>query len=1399
MFEQRFDVPAQCIPESTSSWEQRLRRPEVQPSDGREYIRLTITDGHRYQHDVWKHEDDMLWPEVHAYNLAHPHWRSEAIILWVRGSPINPYQPLGSTFLQNGDTIQLSLSTADILRVDKLRRLLHLSPLNKWNVPYVAAQGPCTREDESTLRIDFESIWPNLPSVHLKCRARDDATIGELILILSEILEVPHQVLRVTHEGLRADGEIGQYRVKARTELEVHMELLGGGQLLPLSKVQQRPHPPQSTKRSIIEHPEYIIELDTSINLSLRHAIEYLSTITNKDLKLYSGGKIVDLDTPLSKLEQDGNITEGEARMELRDNDPNINLVPPSAKARFRLFSLPVVMEGEEKPTICVVPYEGTIKAWYQQQGGDENEETAFFLEGTRIRGNPTFNDLDLDDSPRLEIRRSFPHPEVVQRGKAYDGMDYVGSMTNPPTGYVTIRFHVRQQTIVTAHVTPVTPFRAILDYVYQQFGLSLQLRYQGSVLDEDDTPGNKNMEGVTRVHAGTIYEQDHVFRNLPQRINVIVTHFHLSTLGPTVYGRILPISVTIPQAWRHEFGHFCVPEPRFLLDGERIPDSYTLENVIIEDDSYIEVVAGQTGGGPPEKRLNLHDESETDNTDPSSEGTGSSNPQHFAFLPRPTAEEPIHKNPLPEPNVPSSFPPQSFHPFAYPAIATPRHPNPIPFEGTGVDNFFQKYDAWCNSFRLGIKARFEGLYFYLSDQEPHNVLSYAQKLPEWEQQNYEGIKAELLKAFQEDESDRYTLTDLHIFVSQSRTINTLQDLNRFIIAFKEMANTLKKYDRITEEQYKECFLHGIGKKVRDNMRRKEAERGPGRRDINYSEIEEDARQSFKAESYYERYEFRAAQEEDRRRNPSHVQAPQLSLSKATTTTSRATMDEVTEALKTLTINMNRMINQPPNQPSYQPLQQSAKNQTHTIQIQPWMMDPRQPAIIGNPPPPPVKTPYQGDPTRQATANVPTTNPPPFQMICHYCGNAQHGKRECQDYRSHLAQGVFIEGPDGRMLDNENRRLPWRPGQMREVALARWNELEGRKTHPQSNHYEMVFDEGENEWPETCGCCDFHRSNNIEAESNEKRKTREDESATDPRSIKAKKNVPTSTQPNVPTTTQPPKSAEDEDDDEMDVIIDQITGTKKRRPPSHHIMSEVEEEFNLNKMATNLLDEGKIQLSLAQACSLNKDLAREVSKRIKPRRIPIIGPIGQANKGEHKPTVHFVNNVQEPTSGPFYTHGLPMLKIQIGGSTFKALLDGGSELDMISFDAAKKIAGDVRNDGEHKVFGIGSAAVKLSGVLENEQLTIGGITRSVHLWVRPGLGYDLLLGMPTIARFNIRQEHEKDGVVWVRLKDDDGRKVKMLAVQPDHPKNRRFLPPRLGRTIRKTDEPSDGTDTSDDE
>ncbi|KAE8223384.1 hypothetical protein CF319_g3571 [Tilletia indica] len=1465
-YEELFEVPSpispitppinhsptlQDLPEYVANWAARLRNSEILPQDGRTYFKFFITNGHQHHRTIYKHENDMLWTELQFYTKEHPQipWPTEALQLSVRGCPVDPYKPIGSMFLQNGDTIHISHSTSLMFTAEAIDRLRQLSPTDCDGNEYEDICGPLTRVDEAILRINFEDFWPHLPSVHIMCRAVDGETVEHLRRIISLMTNVPINQLRISQEGVRADGELGKYRVRHKIDLDVYLEQIGGGTRMTYTEQSLRHAPskyPPGMHLLSLKHRNFQVELYTPGHVPLRHVVEFLQTHARLRFTLKHEDKHVKAELSLDELIQEGTIPEdGPTYVEVETIDKGYEMTPGhTLTGTFHLVIVHFYIEGAELVRPTVVPFGSTISNWWKINQGDPRSIPDVHNEAALIRGNPTIDQLYIDSDTVLEVFPVPRYPKVHHTGPFDEGRykveEYHDEADRVLSGYTTFKFQIDNSAVV-AHLTPSTPIRALLNFLHREFGVSIRLELGRNVLTEEDTPLKLRTYGPTSLKAKLLYQ---VEEPLPAQVNIVATNFFPSTLGTAVYGVIAPMSATIPRVWERECRALKILDPRFLLDGDRIMDTQTWSSLDLDDDAYIEVAGPQIGGGP-----GIGDKRSFDEVDPDEEEeveiipnrreevVGSSNPQHMVEEGEGAAQQ-QHRIEATAGTADTRYnleeavgtanphfmyiPGDSNTSTSSVPVPTPsttivtnggavKHPTPTPFKGPGVKTFFKRYDAWCNTYNMTATKRFEGLYFYLHDKEPHNVLAYAQGLEEWDHADYEGVKKELLKAFEESEADKFTLTDLEAYIGRARNITTLQELNQFIIGFKEIANPLKKYRKISEGTYRDLFMKGLGSKVRDLMRRKDMEQRKTRVDPTFAEIEEDARDSFHAETYYEKYEYQAVQEEDRRLNPSHIRVPQLTLRTSNNPIvdkNDPDMKEVTEAIKNLTINMARYVNhQTGNGPSLP--NQTHNNRVQHVQIQPWHKDSRTPAIMGNPPPPPFSNPYQGNPNRQANVNSYAAPPPrtqyqgdpnrqaagtpystnPSNMTCHYCGDPAHGKRECTDYKSHLAQGVFLEGMDGRMLDKEGRRLPWRPGQMREIALLRYNEIEAHKSTPAANHYEMVFEdeEQEDDWPQTCECCNTYSSNNVIAEVNEKRKAREEDITPQPPATRSK----TGHLENEIAQEQ----GEDTDDEEMVEGISIVK--KKRRHPTHHVMSKVEEEFNLNGMATNLLEQGTIQLSIAQACSLNKDLAREVSKRIKPRRIPIIGPIAQNSELLEKASVHFSNNLEVVENGPFYTHGLPLLKVDIGGQTLKALLDGGSELDMISLDAAKRISAAVRNDGNHKVFGIGTMSVKLLGVLENVEISIGGITRTVHLWVRPGLNYDMLLGMPTIARFNLRQERAKDGLVWVRLKDNNGRKVKMLAVQANHPKNRTYLPPKQGEPTAR-EERSEDSDSSDD-
>ncbi|CAD6887463.1 unnamed protein product [Tilletia laevis] len=221
--------PCQDLPEGVDTWARRLKGPEVPLSDKLSYVKLNVSDGLKYVQTIYKNNEDMLWPVLYEYATKNGIRDHETLTLSIRGSPVNPYLPIGETFIQNGNTLVISQSAAHTIDYEAVQDLTFLSHTNNEGELYDDYDGPLTRVDEARLRINFDSFWPQFPSKHFKCRARDNSTINDLAQIISKFTNVPINQLRITHDGIRARGEIGQYRNDDRVDLDVHHELSGAG------------------------------------------------------------------------------------------------------------------------------------------------------------------------------------------------------------------------------------------------------------------------------------------------------------------------------------------------------------------------------------------------------------------------------------------------------------------------------------------------------------------------------------------------------------------------------------------------------------------------------------------------------------------------------------------------------------------------------------------------------------------------------------------------------------------------------------------------------------------------------------------------------------------------------------------------------------------------------------------------------------------------------------------------------------------------------------------------------------------------------------------------------------------------------------------------------------------
>ncbi|KAK0547523.1 hypothetical protein OC844_007142 [Tilletia horrida] len=886
------------------------------------------------------------------------------------------------------------------------------------------------------------------------------------------------------------------------------------------------------------------------------------------------------------------------------------------------------------------------------------------------------------------------------------------------------------------------TPFGLISEFLEDEFKLEAKFRYQDRELGDNETPLSLRMYGNTTLDIVQDVDGIDQVKEMPPLIKAVAIYLAVAGTPTQVYAMIVPNGASPMAAWKRSGLSHLIKDPRFLIDGEIQDRHGGFSTIDLTESVIIDVMPGMIGGGPGDQEEDEQDQAENMASPFTYVGT---HPSRVTFR-------------EPQQHAPSDDSNESPAPTPVLAIERPSNQAPQVFCGKGVDIFFEQYEVFCKSRNYANASRFEYLSFFLSGDEPHNILSFARDLPEWRNKDYEGVKRQLLRAFSESDIDKFTIVDLLNFIGRKRTVNTLHDLNQYILSYKDIANNLYKHRRLTSEMYKEHFLEGLPGHILEKLERQDYEHRRHAENPDFDQIEDDVRKVFQPTAFYAKFRHTHNIEQDRRAHPEHVRGPNMVPASSKNSKYGVTEDvkALTKLMESLTVNSNGAGTRP------------------------------------------IATPYRGDPTGQ-TNSQPAFNPNP--PGCHYCGNPAHNKFSCPTLQTHVAQGIVSLDQDNKMIGKNSKYLPWRPGQMAEIAQQRAAEWDAAHGHMASNHqqyqssHEHVLD------PATSGdgfsvntnLCEYVSSESFAA-NNVTTLPRDELHPSNPfyAEVQTKRQATENLDngPSKRTRSATAATAEEDGDmdEESDLTEDPVTANvNKRKPATTAIRSHASETYSAHTVFQRILDT-VVEIPVRELVGADKDLEKEMIRYCKGRKVVKIGP-----------TIHHTNAAgfhDEEENGPFYTHCLPMIKVTINGLTCTALVDTGSEVDMISLDLFKKLGAPLRKDGIHKVVGVGNQAEKLHGVCEGLKLTIGGITNTINVFVRAGLSYHLLIGMPGIRRFNICTRLGRDGQLWVEMKNEEGVKVQMLGTKNSDPRNRQYLPPNWGKARRVPDSDEETSSSS---
>ncbi|KAL9934796.1 hypothetical protein V8E36_006571 [Tilletia maclaganii] len=956
--------------------------------------------------------------------------------------------------------------------------------------------------------------------------------------------------------------------------------------------------------------------------------------------------------------------------------------------------------------------------------------------------------------------------------------------------------------------VQPNDAVGVLSQFLFKEFGFSLEFQHNGVELDPTSTFLENRFFGfvdLTAVYLPVSAVAATLSRPvMPIHINALTlwfaVHKNNNDTDRTVeqFVTIVPCGATLKSIWERDFvGYDFNFNPRFFYEGERLNITDVVARLDLSEGVLIQVFPMQEGGGPQGGNLLEGDEG---------------------------AVGPTIK-PKDEPLVDTSEPPRT-HPTYYVSgedtvflspgveslntstIGSGTRPFRQSFNGNRVEDFFEEYELKCRNLRIPPEEWFDHLRSRLSSEEPHDLRSFAEYLPEWATRSYEGVKSQLLEQFATDDEDKYALEDLKSFVSKDRTIKNKVQLNKYLIDYKVIANVLLRHDRITQKTMVDWFLEGLPQAVRDELEKRDFEtRKSNTRGISgkvpqltFKQVETDVKTLFTPTTYYASFNHNRRQEQDRVQHPEKVKTPGLSMEgpKSAKKQKDEQMKRMEDLVATMSINVSTLVNHGTRMAAANNTRASAATYASTHNA----------AQTSGSSAPPATTIYQGDPARQSTSTPPQrsaqppsnapTGPSAFNSrSCYYCGEPGHGMRGCPVKANHLHDGIMTEGADGKIRSADGNLLPWVPGQMHSLAQQRFDawRRSSRTVSSNTHRFEYIPDDwtddehefmplGEEPVARTnlqhfqCSTNELFGDIVADAFNAEKRKLDE------PAGTEANKRLRTG---EVEVTKKMPEQAE-QGTDEMEADEEEAADTsskkgKRRGPPQNWILSPAQERFSSLKTYEKIMSQ-MISLPLEEILAMNPDLRKLMVTDLKGRKVARIGP-------QPEPHVHFTG-----LGTAYYTHSLLVIEMlcpTLPGRILRALVDTGSEINMVDPSVVEEARLPVRTDGKHRVVGINGRPELLEGLVEGFRLTLGGVEAQLHTWLRKGLGYDLLIGMPGIIEWemDIRMTGNKQ---HIEVRGADGVRVKIGALRAKDPRNRQYLPPNLGRT-KLVPAPDSGSDS----
>jgi len=223
----------------------------------------------------------------------------------------------------------------------------------------------------------------------------------------------------------------------------------------------------------------------------------------------------------------------------------------------------------------------------------------------------------------------------------------------------------------------------------------------------------------------------------------------------------------------------------------------------------------------------------------------------------------------------------------------------------------------------------------------------------------------------------------------------------------------------------------------------------------------------------------------------------------------------------------------------------------------------------------------------------------------------------------------------------------------------------------------------------------------------------------------------------------------------MDDDVTMKEGTVRTRTPAQHrLATAFEGRANPQGIYRSVLD-NLVNISLGDLLSISPSISQQFVEDGRRRRIPIAGvhAAEMDNFDEEQLGVNAAELWGIPYAGPLGFGKVSLFGQNKGAAgSVKALLDSGSQVNIISDTLRRELGLGLRTDGNHQMRGCGGAATKMEGLCEFVKVFVGGLELEVHFYCMKDSNFHLLLGVPFFHLVQATLDFNKDGSVDLGMK-----------------------------------------------